>query len=120
MTTTMLLINALLCTAICLRLIFFRREGGTHRPLASLLAYVLTVASGVLATSILLLLLLPKTVPSSASLVMVCMNYAQPILNLVLCVAIFATRGNMVELFRRSDDITDNPITRWLRKDKWI
>jgi len=120
MNTIMLLINALLAAAICLRLILFRREGGTHRPLASLLAYVLTVASGALAISILLLLVLPAAVPGTGHLVMACMNYAQPILNLVLCLAIFAMRGNVVELFRRSDDITDNPVTRWLRKDKWI
>ena len=59
MTTVMLLLNALFSAAICLRLILFRREGGTHRPLASLLAYLLTVSSGAMAIAILLLCLVP-------------------------------------------------------------
>lgn len=120
MTHTMLLLNALLCAAICLRLILFRREGGAHRPLASLLAYVLTVASGAFALAILLLCLMPAATLGTFNLVFACLGYAQTLLNLVLCVAIFAMRGNVVELFRRSDDITDTPITRWLRKEKWL
>lgn len=120
MTLDMLLINALLCAAICLRLILFRRGGGAHRPLASLLAYMLTVASGAAALAALLLLLMPAGSTATIQLLLACIYRAQAVLNLVLCVAIFAMRGNVVELFRRSDDITDNPITRWLRKEKWL
>lgn len=119
MTTTMLL-NALLAAAICLRLILFRRKGGTHRPLASLLAYALTVASGAFAIAILLLCLLPDFTQAAIDLLLTSIGYAQTLLNLVLCLAIFAMRGNVVELFRRSDDISDNPIARWLRKEKWL
>lgn len=124
MTLDMLLINALLCAAICLRLILFRRAGGAHRPLASLLAYLLTVASGAVALGALLLLLMPAastaTATATIQLLLACISRAQTVLNLVLCAAIFAMRGNVVELFRRSDDTTDNPITRWLRKEKWL
>lgn len=120
MNSTFILINALLCAAICLRLILFRREGGAHRPLAGLLAYVLTVASGAFALALLLLFLLPAFTQAAIDLLLASLGYAQTLLNLVLCVAIFAMRGNVVELFRRSDDITDNPITRWLRKEKWL
>lgn len=121
MTIDMLLINALLCAAICLRLILFRRAGGTHRPMASLLAYLLTVTSGAMALATLLLILLPEVTDSGIWLLMTCISRAQTVLNLVLCVAIFAMRGNVVDLFRsRNDFITDNPITRWLRKEKWL
>lgn len=121
MTPTMLQINAMLCAAICIRLILFRREGGTFRPLASLLAYVLTVASGAFALAILLLCIVPSAMLGTDSLVFACLGYAQTLLNLVLCAAIFAMRGNVIDLFRSQYDfITDNPVTRWLRKEKWL
>lgn len=124
MTTIMLLINALLCAAICLRLILFRREGGAHRPLASLLAYLLTVSAGAMAIAILLLCLVPETTETTlyaVDMLIAALGHAQTVLNLVLCVAILAVRGNVVDLFRsRSDFITENPITRWLRKETWL
>lgn len=107
MTHPLLLLNAVVCAAICLRLIFFRRAGGAHRPIASAIAYLLIVASGLIPLRTVLGLTIQ-------------VSYSQFVLNLALCVAVFAMRGNVVELFRRSDDITDNPITRWLRKEKWL
>lgn len=120
MNNALLLINALLAATICLRLILYRRERGTHRPLASLLAYVLTVASGTVAMTTLLLSLLPETGQLTTALLHASRDHAQSLLNLALCVAVLTMRGNVVDLFRRRDEIVDNAITRWLRKDTWI
>jgi hypothetical protein len=41
------LINAGICLLLALCLMVFRRDGSTHRPLVSLLAYLLIVSAGV-------------------------------------------------------------------------
>ena len=120
MTSTFMLLNLVIAGAICLRLILFRREGGTHRPLASLLAYLLTVSSGAMAIAILLLCLVPETTLYAVEMLLAAIGHAQTVLNLVLCVAILAVRGNVVDLFRPTSDNRQSFILRLLRREKWI
>ena len=83
-------INAMLCGAISLRLIFFRRRGARHRPTASALAYALILASGY--------------VPIEAALgAPAAVSWSTLAINAVLCVAVFSARGNVCDLFRVPD-----------------
>ncbi|WP_269503718.1 phage holin family protein [Burkholderia sp. IMCC1007] len=83
-------IYALLCAALALRLVTFRRGAGTHRPLASGLAYALAVIAGVEPIRA-AFGMLPPVSPSSTVLVA------------VLCLAVYGVRGNVVELFHCGD-----------------
>lgn len=79
--------QALLCALIALRLLFFQRDGAEHRPWAARLAYVLIVLAGTAVIGVLF---------ARYAWAML----AQVGLNLILCAAVFAQRGNVVELFR--------------------
>lgn len=93
----MILLHALLCGVIALRLLLFRRQTSTHRPLAAGLAYLIIVAAGSVP------LRLPfDTLPP--------VDLAQLMLDVVLCLVVLSTRGNVLQLFRR-----DKP-TRWSRR----
>ncbi|WP_066738168.1 phage holin family protein [Cupriavidus sp. D384] len=79
--------QALLCALIAVRLLLFRRAGGVHRPWAARLAYGLIVLTG------------------TGAIGGLCGRYewallAQNGITAVLCLAIYAVRGNVVELFR--------------------
>lgn len=89
----LLTINALICTATCLRLITFNRDGARHRPFIAWLAYVLIVATGSVPLRMLLGLYHIPVEPSEVAI------------NAVLCIAIFGVRGNVAELIR----ITSGP-----------
>jgi hypothetical protein len=101
MTTTILIyLNAIICGLIAMRVISYRRQGATHRPLASLLAYLIAVASG------------------GVAILNGC-GYGTPapgdvFLHAVLLAALIATRGNVVELFHSS---ARNPIIDLIRGD---
>ncbi len=99
---TLTIINAVLCAVIALRLLMFRRASGCHRPWASRLAYALILITGSVPIRTIFGATLPVDVTSLA-------------MNAVLCAAILAVRGNVVDLFRCGMGY-DNPITRVLRK----
>lgn len=81
------IVQAVLCALIALRLLLFKRDGATHRPWASRLAYGLVVLSGAVTVGV----LFGRYEWALA---------AQNGITAVLCVAVFAVRGNVVELFR--------------------
>lgn len=83
----MTILNAVLCALICLRLLAYRRAGARHKPFASALAYVL-----ILATAWVVI----RTVfgrPPAAGIETVAINT-------VFCIATWAVRGNVCDLFR--------------------
>lgn len=81
----LLIANVLTCTAIVIRLMFFRKPGARHNWWASWLAY--------------LLILSYASVPfrfffhyySSP-------HWAAVIINLIICAAVFRSRGNVAQL----------------------
>jgi hypothetical protein len=81
------IVQAVLCALIALRLLLFKRDGATHRPWASRLAYGLVVLTGAVTIGV----LFGRYEWALA---------AQNGITGVLCVAVFAVRGNVVELFR--------------------
>lgn len=107
MTHALQTINAVLCALIAFRLILFRRGDASHRPYAAVLAYLVIVAAGAVPL---------LTMLGSAPLV----SFPQLLFNAVLCLAVFAVRGNLVELFRPSGGGPESLITRLLRRERWI
>ncbi|MBI2382334.1 MAG: phage holin family protein [Gammaproteobacteria bacterium] len=99
------LLSCIACTILALRLFLYRRVGAAHRPLASFTAYAVIVAAG----SVPLLTLLGR-----ADLA----GIPQAALNAVLCLSVFAVRGNIVELFRPSSG-PEGWLTRIMRKNTW-
>ncbi|RRW94322.1 phage holin family protein [Pandoraea apista] len=80
----------------------FRRAAGSHRPAAAWLAYVLTLATASV----------PIRVIFGAH---PAVDVTTVAINAVFCMAVYAVRGNVVDLFRCSAG-EQNPITRILRK----
>jgi len=81
----MVIANVITCSAISLRLMFFRKPGAHHQWWASWLAYLLVVAYG--------------SVPfrfffDSYNHT----NWSSLIINLVICAAVFRSRGNVAEI----------------------
>lgn len=103
---TLNLITALLLAIATLRLILYTRDGASHRPYASLLAYLLIVAFSACA-----LLLAISTQPIS---------WPQFVINLVFVGAVLSTGGNVVELFRPVSGNRQPLILRLLRRETWI
>ena len=89
MTEAAIIIDAALCALMAGRLLAFRKREGHHLPRASALAYVLIVAAA--AVPLLAMFGQATTAP-------------RLVLDGALCVAVWAVRGNVVELFRRSDE----------------
>lgn len=100
-------ITAIVCSLAALRLIMFERAGSAHRPYASLLAYLLTVAFGALA----LLILFGQVRGTS---------WPQFAINLASAGAIWTVRGNVVELFRRSGGFSDGWFVNLIRRTTWF
>ncbi|KVP62191.1 phage holin family protein [Burkholderia ubonensis] len=96
---------ALLCAALALRLVTFRRGAGAHRPLASCLAYALAVAAGAAPIRAAF-----GTLPPA--------SLADTVLVGVLCLAVYGVRGNVVELFHRGNP-RDSLIARVLQFKVW-
>ncbi|MBU9246588.1 phage holin family protein [Burkholderia multivorans] len=94
-------IYVLLCAALALRLVIFRRRGSAHRPLASCLAYALAVAAGAAPIRAAFGALPPA-------------DLADTVLVGVLCLAVYGVRGNVVELFHRGNP-RDSLIARVLQ-----
>lgn len=103
--TSLYLIQAGLCALIAARLLLFRRDGAAHRPRAAWLAYVLVVLAGAVTISVLF------------------DRYEWALLGqngitAVMCLAVFAVRGNVVELFRMAGmaDSGGSWLVRFLRR----
>jgi hypothetical protein len=82
---TLTILYALLCAAIAVRLVTFRRGASNHRPLAACAAYALAVAAGVAPIRALFGLLPP-------------VGLGTTVLVGVLCVAVYGVRGNVAHL----------------------
>ncbi len=89
MTDILTAANAIICAAIALRLIIYRREGSRYRPLYSVLAYLCTLAAG--AVPIAVLFGRMPWLLSAAAIV----------LNLTLLLALVRVRGNLAKLIRK-------------------
>lgn len=98
---TIITFNAVVCGLICLRVIFYRRRGSTHRPIASAIAYFVVLASGTVTLRAMLGNLPEPSLPDTA-------------LHLVLCLAVFATGGNVSAIFATPD--ADNRIYKLIRR----
>lgn len=99
------LIQAALCALITARLLLFRRGGAVHRPRAAWLAYVLVVLAGTVTISVLF---------GRYEWALLAQNG----ITAVLCLAVFAVRGNVVELFRVAGTAEDTRswVVRFLRR----
>lgn len=84
----LLLINALSCSAITVSLMFFRRQGRTHRPLAAWCAYFLILASAVVVIRII------SGEYNNA-------DWSETFINFSLCMAVMSARGNVMAIFKR-------------------
>lgn len=82
----MLIINAVICSLIVLRLALFVRTG-RHRIFISICAYLITVAAGI---EVIHTVYGVATAPS----------YAEVFLKATLCIAIFQARGNVAHLLQ--------------------
>ncbi|WP_439668369.1 Phage holin family protein [Cupriavidus necator] len=88
--TILFLIQAALCALLAMRLLLFRRAGAAHRPWAARLAYMLIVLAGAVTIGVLF---------GRYEWAML----AQNSITAVLCLAVYAVRGNVVELFRMAE-----------------
>lgn len=113
------IVDAIICAAICLRLIMFARDGRQHRPLAAALAYVLTVATGGMVIAVAWLAALPLSLHDADTLLAL-IGLCQTLLISVLAAALFAVGGNVVELFRPVGGNSQSALLRWLRRETWI
>ncbi|OBU84546.1 phage holin family protein [Chromobacterium subtsugae] len=98
--------HAAVAALLVLVLLAFQRGPSQHRPWASLLAYLLTVAAGAVAV----LRLFGR--PELAEL-------PQLFINLALLLALIAQRGNVVELYRNAGP-RQSRLAILLRKARWI
>lgn len=97
------LLHLALCLAICLRVLFFRRPGTTYRRGASLLAYLIVLASAQAALVSLITLFTPLPAPSLGDLFLLT----------VLTLVVYACRGNVMQMFKpASRDEVPHPICR--------
>lgn len=85
--TVLSTINAIACALIAIRLMLYRRAGTRHRPWAGWLAYGLVLVAAYVPIE----WLLSEPAPVS---------FTSVVFNLVLCVSVFATHGNVCDLFR--------------------
>ncbi|WP_374419481.1 phage holin family protein [Chromobacterium sp.] len=87
LTEVLTLLNGAMCGATCLRLLSYRRQGARYKRWASLLAYLMIVASGSVAIRI-------------ALGQYRAIDFSECLLNIVLCLAVFSARGNVCDLLR--------------------
>ncbi len=81
----LLIVNALTCLVIVIRLLAYQRRGSKYSPFAALLAYALTVSSGSVTIRIL-------TGDYSHA------DWSETIMNLVFCATVIVSRGNVMRL----------------------
>ena len=98
--STLELLNAVICLGICIRLMFYQRNGSKYSPLYSTVAYALTVSSGAACISIL-------------SKQYISVYVWEVIINAALLIAVCAAKGNVASVLksqyiRRSSDSKNN------------
>ena len=85
--STLGLLNAVICLGICIRLMFYQRNGSKYSAFYSIVAYVLTVSSGAASISIL-----------SKQYISV---YAwEVIINAAMLMAVCAAKGNVASVMK--------------------
>ena len=98
--STLGILNAVICLGICIRLMFYQRNGAKYSPFYSVVAYALTVSSGATCISIL-------------SKQYISVDVWEVIINAALLIAVCATKGNVARVMksqytRSSSDDTAN------------
>lgn len=86
--STLGILNAVICLGICIRLMFYRRNGAKYSPFYSVVAYVLTVSSGAVCINILSKQYIPVDV-------------WEVIINAALLIVIWAAKGNVARVMKR-------------------
>lgn len=104
MMTFIVIAHVLLNLAIAARLFLFNRAGTVHRPRASFVAWLWF--TGAIGESV-------YSVFGQISLL-----WPRLLLDVLLCIAMFSVRGNVVALFQPSDGF-ETRFIRWLRKPSW-
>ena len=94
--STLGLLNAVICLGICIRLMFYQRNGAKYSPFYSVVAYTLTVSSGAACISIL-------------SKQYISVEVWEVIINAALLIAVCTAKGNVARVMqsqytRRSSD----------------
>ncbi|MCY1226363.1 putative 3TM holin [compost metagenome] len=105
--TLLFLIQAALCALIAARLLLFRRDSATHRPWAARLAYALVVLAGAVTIGVLF---------GRYEWALVAQNG----ITAVMCLAVYAVRGNVVELFRTTGvpEVGSSWLVRFIRSSR--
>lgn len=86
--STLGLLNAVICLGICIRLMFYQRNGAKYSPFYSVVAYALTVSSGALCISIL-------------SKQYISVDVWEVIINAALLIAVCTAKGNVARIMKR-------------------
>ncbi len=81
----LLIVNAITCAVMAGRMMLYSRKGAKHRPFASFCAWLLIVASASVTIRIL-------TGDYRYA------NWSETLINLACCVAVLASRGNVMAL----------------------
>ena len=85
--STLGILNAVICLGICIRLMFYQRNGAKYSPFYSVVAYVLTVSSGAVCISIL-------------SKQYISVDVWEVIINAALLIAVCAAKGNIARVMK--------------------
>ena len=99
--STLGILNAVICLGICIRLMFYQRNGAKYSPFYSVVAYALTVSSGAACISIL-------------SKQYISVDVWEVIINAALLIAICAAKGNVARVMksqytrRSSEDLANH------------
>jgi len=83
----LLIVDAVTCAVITVRMLLYRRNGARHRPVASFFAWLLIVASA----SVTIRVLTGDYIYA---------NWSETLINAALCIAVIASRGNVMILAR--------------------
>ena len=86
--STLGLLNAVICLGICIRLMFYQRNGSKYSPFYSGVAYALTVSSGAASISIL-------------SRQYISVDVWEVIINAALLIAVCTAKGNVARVMKR-------------------
>nr|WP_255519149.1 phage holin family protein [Serratia sp. ASV30] len=83
----LLTINAIVCGATAFRLMAYRRNGATHRPMVTVFAWLLIVASASVTI---------RTLTGDYHVA----NWSETLINVALCIAVVRARGNVMRIVK--------------------
>lgn len=86
--STLGILNAVICLGICIRLMFYQRNGAKYSPFYAVVAYALTVSSWAVCISIL-------------SKQYISVDVWEVIINAALLIAVCAAKGNVAHVMKR-------------------